>query len=113
MKTQAFAQFISERITLPEMLSAPTVVAGDRVASDKLQNDQYNRVLDCLYFDECIDAKLNRYAARRYGDKIDTPFLDNKTSQHQKTYVPPSPDRTGLPHGDDYIYQYEHFPKLK
>ena len=116
VKTQAFAQFISERITLPEQLSAPPVIKGDRCTTDKLQNDQFNRLLDCLYFDECIDAKLNRYAARRYRDKIDTPFLDSNATQHVKTYVPPSPDILDLPLTDDgqpIMYCYDCFPKLK
>jgi hypothetical protein len=64
-----------------------------------------------IFFDESIDAKLNRYTFRFHS--IDTPFLQHERSQkrHQKTYVPPSPALSGL---NNFIYSYKgRFPELK
>lgn len=47
-----------------------------------------------LYFDESIDAKMNRYTFKFRN--IDTPFLLDSSTKHIKTYVSPSPDTTGL-----------------
>lgn len=51
-------------------------------------------LLDVLYFDESIDAKMNRYTFKFRN--IDTPFLLDSSTKHIKTYVSPSPDTTGL-----------------
>lgn len=69
---------------------------------------------DCLYFDECIDAKQNRYLLRRLqltGDKIETPFLNSDAGKHVKTYVPPYPDNSNVP--DNSTFTYSTFPILK
>jgi hypothetical protein len=49
---------------------------------------------DVIFFDESIDAKLNRYTFRMHN--IDTPFLLNNAHKHTKNYVAPSPDISNL-----------------
>jgi hypothetical protein len=57
------------------------------VSGDKLR--------DVVFFDESIDAKMNRYMFKLHN--IDTPFLLDTTDKHAKTYVPPTPNADGLP----------------
>jgi hypothetical protein len=45
---------------------------------------------DILFFDESIDAKLNRYSLQLHVR--DTPFLNDKSNKHVKTYVVESVD---------------------
>ncbi|CAK9252177.1 unnamed protein product [Sphagnum jensenii] len=53
---------------------------------------------DVVFFDESIDAKMNRYTLNQLMLRsIDTPFLNNSDSKHTKTYVAPSPDTDNLP----------------
>ena len=68
------------------------------------------RTADIVFFDESIRAKLNRSRFRFYS--IRTPFLSDKTNRHTKTYVPPTPDTSGLPDTKE-TYQYDRFPKLQ
>eukprot|EP01038_Epipyxis_sp_PR26KG_P004270 gene4270-6049_t len=82
--TQSFTQFVDERVLL-------------------FKQDQ-----DVVFFDESIDAKLNRYTFKTVV--IDTPFLKDKTNKHIKTYVPPTPDLSDLP--PDFTYTYPRFPRL-
>lgn len=58
---------------------------------------------DVVFFDESIDAKQNRKTFKLRGN-IDTPFLDNVDSKHQKTYVAPSPDISNCPIEGPYLY---------
>jgi hypothetical protein len=82
--TQLFSEFVDERIMLTKL--------------DK----------DVIFFDESIDAKLNRYTFRFHS--IDTPFLQHPSQKHLKTYVPPSPSLQGL--SRDNVFHYESFPRL-
>lgn len=50
--------------------------------------------IDVVFFDESIDAKLNRYTFRL--QTLDTPFLLNNSHRHIKAFVAPSPDLSGL-----------------
>lgn len=125
MKTQAFAQFITERISLPELLlKNVSSIGGDHYGTVfgvcmYCVHAAFIRLLDCVYFDECLDAKLNRYALRRYnlsGGHIETPFIDNRATKHVKTFVPPPPDIQDLPTTDDgesVNYVYESFPRMR
>ena len=57
-----------------------------------------------VFFDESIDAKMNRYTFK--FQILDTPFLNDSYSKHQKTYVAPSPDMNNLPpHEGLYVYE--------
>jgi hypothetical protein len=71
LKTQAFSQFCDARIS-----------------SNSLKD------YDIRFFDESIDAKLNRYTFRLF--RVDTPFLNDQSSKHFKTVVAPSPNLEGL-----------------
>eukprot|EP01039_Chlorochromonas_danica_P007170 gene7170-7932_t len=93
--TMCFSKFIDERVVLAKL---------DR---------------DVVFFDEAIDAKLNRYTFR-WRD-LDTPFLLSNTTGHVKTYVTPSPcttdlvgKREGSPyyHSDCQGFLYPRFPTL-
>ena len=66
-------------------------------------------VKDVVFFDESIDAKLNRYTFKTVV--IDTPFLKDKTNLHIKTYVPPTPDLSELP--PQVLYNYPRFPRFE
>ena len=65
--------------------------------------------LDIVFFDESIDAKMNRNYFTL--NLIDTPFLASTVDNHLKTYVPPAPDTAGLVEG--CLYSYQRFPTLK
>eukprot|EP01036_Dinobryon_divergens_P027068 gene27068-35782_t len=89
VETQAFSQFVDERVL-------------------HLKKNQ-----DVVFFDESIDAKMNRYLLRKIlKQTTDTPFLnDTNVKVHIKTYVPPSPDLSNLPY--DAVYSYnQRFPRL-
>ena len=49
---------------------------------------------EMIFFDESIDAKINRYTFRLH--RHDTPFLTNESNKHTKTYVAPTVDMQGL-----------------
>ena len=68
---------------------------------------------DVVFFDESIDAKLNRYMFKFRN--IDTPFLLDNANLHAKTYVPPTANTVGLvDYGKDgRVYEYERFPALE
>ena len=68
---------------------------------------------DVVFFDESIDAKLNRYMFKFRN--IDTPFLLDNANLHAKTYVPPTANTVGLTdYGKDgRIYEYARFPSLE
>ena len=86
--TQSFSHFVDERIF------------------------QINRDMNVLFFDETIDAKMNRYTFRLRN--IDTPFILDSTTRHTKTYVPPTPDTTNLPatNTPSGHFEYDKFPQL-
>lgn len=84
VKTQAFTQFVD----------------------DRLEVDQLDR--DIIFFDESIEAKLNRYTFKRRT--IDTPFLLHERDKHIKTYVPPTPLIADLDQRTEYCYPT--FPTL-
>ena len=88
VETQAFSQFVDERVL-------------------HLKKNQ-----DVIFFDESIDAKMDRYMLRKlFKQTTDTPFLnDRNVNIHVKTYVPPSPDTSGLP--VNALYKYNGFPRL-
>ena len=77
-------------------------------------------ITDVLFFDESIDAKMNRYLFKLRS--IDTPFLLDNANVHAKTYVPPTPNTEGLwvekekgkgeGNGDEQkeYYTYDRFP---
>lgn len=69
--------------------------------------------VDVVFFDESIDAKLNRYMFKFRN--IDTPFLLDNANLHAKTYVPPTANTVGLvDYGKDgRVYEYERFPALE
>jgi hypothetical protein len=54
-----------------------------------------DRLTDITFFDESIDAKMNRYMFNL--QKIDTPFLLDDARRHIKTFVPPTPNTDNLP----------------
>jgi hypothetical protein len=85
LESQLFSEFVDERTVLSSGL-------------DK----------DVIFFDESIDAKLNRYTFR-FHSAIDTPFLLQNTEKHLKTYVPPSPSVIGLGPGKQ-LSIYHKFP---
>jgi hypothetical protein len=89
---------------------------------------------DVLFFDESIEAKINRYTFRLH--KRDTPFLLDSSQKHTKTFVSTSVDVDNLetiPFPTDEtaaewirqtqrvtrdkagrnIFHYDNFPKLK
>jgi hypothetical protein len=88
---------------------------------------------DVLFFDESIEAKINRYTFRLH--KRDTPFLLDSSQKHTKTFVSTSVDVDNLdtiPFPEDEttewirqtqritrdktgrnIFHYDTFPKLK
>lgn len=49
---------------------------------------------EILFFDESIEAKINRYTFRLH--KRDTPFLLDDSNKHCKTVVAPTVDADGL-----------------
>lgn len=65
---------------------------------------------DVIFFDESIEAKLNRYTFR--SKNFDTPFLTYEKDKHIKTYVPPSPMRSDLT-DPDLVFQNDTFPRLQ
>jgi hypothetical protein len=73
---------------------------------------EINHDPDVIFFDESIDAKMNRYTFRfRY---VDTPFLQDDADKHAKTHVPPSPDVTHLDTLQTQLpIKYSGFPSLK
>jgi len=83
--TQTFQQFVDERV---------------------LSTSRYE---DIVFFDESIDAKMNRYTFKLRN--IDTPFLLDNGTRHTKTYVPPTANTTNLPEVKK-LYKYSTFPKL-
>jgi len=90
IETQSFSHFIDERVL------------------------SINRDRDIIFFDESIDAKMNRYTFK--FKSIDTPFLLDETNKHAKTYVPPTPNTINLPptaDGSPPQYTYHNvFPTL-
>lgn len=96
--TQMFTQFIDER-------SSPAMPE--------------DRIKDITFFDESIDAKMNRYMFNL--QKIDTPFLLDDARLHVKTFVPPSPNIENLPQNNTQDTQSigvksnrnHRFPRLK
>lgn len=66
---------------------------------------------DVIFFDESIEAKLNRYTFR--SKNFDTPFLTYEKDKHIKTYVPPSPYRTDLADPDKIFAYGPIFPRLQ
>jgi hypothetical protein len=79
LRTQQFSEFVDSRLF------------------------EVGRDPDVVFFDESIDAKQNRKTFKLRGN-IDTPFLNNIDSKHQKTYVAPSPDITNCPVDGPYTY---------
>ena len=72
--------------------------------TDNYLNFFFFTTTDVVFFDESIDAKMNRYTFK--FQILDTPFLNNSDSKHQKTYVAPSPDMNNLPpHEGAYLYE--------
>lgn len=71
-RTQAFCQFCDARISSSSLKDA-----------------------DIRFFDESIEAKLNRYTFRFFN--VDTPFLNDQSSKHFKTVVAAAPSLDGLP----------------
>lgn len=89
--------------------------------------------LDIQFFDESIEAKINRYTFRLH--KRDTPFLLDSSQKHTKTFVAASVDvdnLTNIQYPNDgteewinktqkitqdksgrNIFHYHNFPKLK
>ena len=90
--SQAFSQFVDERV--------------GRLQAGEQKGLQLN---DLMFFDESIDAKMNRYSFA--FTVTDTPFLSSTADVHAKSYVPPSPDSNGIE--PDEIYSYDRFPSFK
>lgn len=88
--TQFFARFLNERAEIPDDA-------------------------EILFFDESINAKLNRSKkaaiANLRGGKRPTNFIDDTSMNVQETFTPPPPSHWGLP-DDGKIYHYGSFPKL-
>jgi hypothetical protein len=97
VESQTFSQFVDERV-------------------GRVQSSQGSGPLpsDIVFFDESIDAKINRSGIMSLVGPIDTPFLKTTCSNHIKTYVPPSPDTSDLegkiPVGG---FMYLSFPTIK
>ena len=70
-------------------------------------------ISDVIFFDESIDAKMNRYMFKFRN--IDTPFLLDNANLHAKTYVTPTPNTDGLcvDGGVSTVYEYQRFPALR
>lgn len=90
-------------------------------------------ILDIQFFDESIEAKINRYTFRLH--KRDTPFLLDSSQKHSKTFVARSVDVDNLvniqyPNDETEewirttqritqdkkgknVFHYQNFPKLK
>ena len=73
---------------------------------------------EIIFFDESIDAKINRYTFRLR--RHDTPFLTNESTKHAKTHVAPTVDLQGLdsinatPGSRSNCYVYtDGFPELQ
>ena len=90
--SQAFSQFVDERV--------------GRLQAGEQKGFQSN---DVVFFDESIDAKMNRYSFALTLN--DTPFLSSTADVHAKSYVPPSPDSTGIE--PDSLFSYDRFPSLR
>jgi hypothetical protein len=126
LRSQAFAQFVSERVALPESFAGTNSPAGkaDAGAGDLFTEGH----LDSLFFEEQLDMRLGRGAVRRFLsdrlDGIDSPALGRLgmgagagagagavgSRGGVKTYVPPSPEAAGLP---ARVYSYDSFPRLE
>lgn len=65
-------------------------------------------LIDVVFFDEAIDAKLNRYTFK--FRELDTPFLLCNFTEHVKSYVPPTPSQVDL---SESGYTYPRFPVLR
>lgn len=155
VNSQAFCQFISERLSLSQLAasilsssiftqnSASIASAGSKTKTNSKkaktsQQDSINSVygklcvasslysncgvggcVDIVFFDESLDAKMNRYALQRFQNgAIETPFLDNAFVRHVKTYVPPTVDLSPVDvNGDSAVdasvYTYNTFPRLR
>lgn len=71
---------------------------------------------ECIFFDESINAKLNRSKLKTLanigrGGRRDTRFIDDKSKKTMDIYTPPPPSNLGLP-DDGRTYQYGSFPEL-
>jgi hypothetical protein len=93
VQSQAFSQFVDERV--------------GRIQTGENRGAMMN---DIVFFDESIDAKMNRYYFSL--STIDTPFLKSTADNHAKTYVPPSPDSNGLEDLINGSITYNRFPLL-
>lgn len=89
--------------------------------------------LDIQFFDESIEAKINRYTFRLH--KRDTPFLLDSSQKHAKTFVSPAVDvdnldaiyypndgseeiikrtqQVSVDKSGRNVFHYRNFPKLK
>jgi hypothetical protein len=56
------------------------------------------------FFDDTIQAKINRGTSFSIGKKLPTPFLDDTSMNHVRTFVVPPPDSSGVPSGTRYRY---------
>lgn len=94
LKTQAFSQFVDERL--------PSPFPSGREPS---------RAVDIQFFDESINAKKNRSVMSQVVGLVDTPLLQDESGRHVKTYVPPTPNTASLPpRSAPYLYPF--FPRL-
>lgn len=91
VQSQAFSQFVDERV--------------GRIQTGEQKGFQLN---DLIFFDESIDAKMNRYSFSLSFK--DTPFLSSTADVHAKSYVPPSPDTSEI--DSDKTFRYDRFPSL-
>lgn len=66
---------------------------------------------ECLFFDESINAKMNRsrFANLGRGGRRETGFIDDKSTTFTDVFSPPPPSNLGIP---DRTFQYGHFPDL-
>ena len=89
MTTQAFANFVDDRI----------------------QPEASNNV-DVEFFDQSIDEKKNRSIMSMFS-KRDTPFLTTREFAITKTVLAPAPEVSDLPEEGTVVYRYTPFPQLQ
>jgi len=98
--TQAFSQFVDERALHGVQRSA-----------------------DVAFFDDAIDVKTgaragsssSKPAAKGTGAELPLSALSGLSQRTSRTYVPPSPDASGLPlgaQGQALVFSYPSFPRL-
>lgn len=88
----------------PEYFSYLSELCWTQQFDDFITKRLYSPQLpDVIFFDQSIDAKLNRYRLKL--NKLDTPFLQSAQAHKQlETFVAVEPNTSNLPDGAPFIY---------